>query len=726
MTWTAWFAIVVTVSVVIGLSRNLPADALLWAAVVACGLAGILTLPQMFMGFGNSGMLTIAALYVVAAGVRETGALDLVGRAFLGKVRTLGGVMGRLGMAVPLLSAFLNNTPVVAMFIPMLSRWCAKHRVSPSRLLIPLSFMSILGGMTTLIGTSTNLVVQGMMAEAVSANEALAESLRPMGLFEIGAVGLPCAVFGVAYLLVFAHRILPERVDMLEEIGTSPREYLVEMEVGPNCRLAGQHVEEAGLRHLHGLFLAEIIRDGELMAPVQPDHVIEKGDVLTFTGVVSTIVELERIPGLIPVADPDYEHELTEQREKMLSEAVVSPSSPLIGESIRDSNFRAHYNAAVVAVHRGGARLARRLGDIVLQSGDTLLLQTGPHFEDVHRNNRDFFLVSRVSDSKPPRYDRAVMSLLLLGVLIVLLTTQVIPTVLAAFLVAGAMIVFGCISVAEARVSLELPTLFAIAGAIALGQALLNSGAVHAIAHTAVATLGVWGPYAVLAGLAVLTMVFTEIVTNTAAAALMFPLGVATAMDLGVDPRPFVMVVALIASASFLTPIGYQTNLMVYGPGGYRFTDFGRVGLPLSLFLLILATVLSPRGVAVLARTLHQYSAARPDAPHPAPFSPLGVLSVLSSTPPRPSGRKRPWARHLEPFAANTGEESGLARLSHYFSRGQVGVAAAGSGDRLEPQGEPQSTEDARSELSVVAIHEPYEVAVIGGEKSLIPERRHR
>ncbi len=594
MTWAAWFVLVVTGLVIVGLARNLAADALLWGAVILCGLAGVISLQQMFVGFTNTGMLTIAALFVVAAGVRETGALDLVGRAFLGRVRTLGGVMGRLGLAVPLLSAFLNNTPVVAMFIPMLSRWCGKHRVSPSRLLIPLSFMSILGGMTTLIGTSTNLVVQGMMAEATASNPALSESLRPMGLFEIGAVGLPCAVLGVAYLMLFSRYILPPRMDLLEKIGTSPREYLVEMEVKPDCRLVGQHVEEAGLRHLHGLFLAEIIRDGELIAPVQPDHVIEAGDVLTFSGVVRTIVELEKIPGLTPIADPDYEHELSEKREKHLSEAVVSPTSPLIGQSIRDSNFRAHYNAAVVAVHRGGARLAKRLGDIVLQSGDTLLLQTGPHFDEAHRNNRDFFLVSRVSDSKPPRHDRAVLSLVLVGVLVALLTSQVIPTVLAAFLVAGAMIVGGCISVAEARASLELQTLFAIAGAIALGQALLSSGAVYAIAHTAVTTLGAWGPYAVLAGIAILTMLFTEIVTNTAAAALMFPLGVATAIDLGVDPRPFVMVVALIASASFLTPIGYQTNLMVYGPGGYRFTDFGRVGLPLSLLILTLAVVLAP------------------------------------------------------------------------------------------------------------------------------------
>jgi di/tricarboxylate transporter len=279
----------------------------------------------------------------------------------------------------------------------------------------------------------------------------------------------------------------------------------------------------------------------------------------------------------------------------MLSEAVVSPTSPLIGRTLSESNFRALYNAAVVAVHRGGSRISRRLSNVVLRSGDTLLLQTGPHFVDAHRNNPDFFLVSGVADSQPLRHDRAVLSLVLLGLLIVLLTTQLVPTVLAAFLIVAAMIAGRCISVPKARQALELQTLFAIAGAIALGQALLNSGAVHAVAHATVGTLGQWGPIAVLAGIAILTMVFTEIVTNTAAAALMFPLAVATAVDLGVDPRPFVMVVALIASASFLTPIGYQTNLMVYGPGGYRFTDFGRVGLPLSALLLLVAVVLAPR-----------------------------------------------------------------------------------------------------------------------------------
>jgi di/tricarboxylate transporter len=594
MTWTAWFALTVTVLVVIGLARNLAADALLWGAVIACGLAGILSLEEMFVGFTNSGMLTIAALYIVAAGVKETGALDLVARKLLRGIRSRRALRVRMGMVVPVLSAFLNNTPVVAMLIPMLNRWSAKHRVSPSQLLIPVSFMSILGGMTTLIGTSTNLVVHGMMADAVAARPDLAQSLRPMGLFEIGAVGIPCAVIGVLYLVVFSNRLLPERTDMLEEIGASPREYMVEMKVADDCQFVGMHVEEAGLRHLHGLYLHEIVREGEIIAPVQPDHIIHAGDVLTFSGVVSTIVDLEKLPGLISVVDPGYEQQLSMQREHMLTEAVVSPTAPIIGKSIVESNFRARYNAAIVAVHRGGARLSGRVGDIVLRSGDTLLLQTGPHFVDAHRNNRDFFLVSGVEDSQPPRHDRAVLSLVLLGFMIVLLMTQVIPTVLSAFLIAGAMIVGRCISVPSARRALELQTLFAIAGAIALGLALFNSGAVHFMAHSAVATVGRWGPYAVLAAIAVLTMLFTEVVTNTAAAALMFPLGVAMALDLGVDPRPFAMVVALIASASFLTPIGYQTNLMVYGPGGYRFTDFTRVGLPLSFLLLLAATLLAP------------------------------------------------------------------------------------------------------------------------------------
>ncbi len=597
MNWEAWFTLAVLVLVFTSLVKNLgPPDMVLLGGTVLVALVGVITPEQAFSGFVNPGVLTVAALFVVAAAVRETGALDTIGHWFLGGAKTERGVMARMAGTVTILSAFLNNTPIVAMMIPVIGGWCKKHEISPSRLLIPLSYMAILGGTCTLIGTSTNLVVSGMMTEAAERNPELSEHLQPIGMFELTMLGLPYALVGCAYLFLIGPRLLPNRKDLIERLGESFREYLVEMQVEEGCRLAGQGVEEAGLRHLPGLFLIEIVRNGEIIAPVGPREIIKAGDVLTFTGAVNTIVDLERIPGLVPVADEAYENRVAARRSRMLCEAVISPTSPLVGQSIRDANFRAMYNAAVVAVHRGGHRLTGRIGDIVLRNGDTLLLQTGANFARAHRNNPDFILVTGVEDSRPPRTERALLSVGLLGLFIVLISTGVLPTHLAAFLVGGLMIISRCVSPAVARQSLDWQTLVTIGAAFGLGRALDESGAAGVIAGFIVDHAGILGPVAVLALIYILTSMFTETVTNNAAAALMLPFAIATAAQPGFDvsPRPFAIAIAFAASASFVTPIGYQTNLMVYGPGGYRFSDFIKLGLPLNIILFAMATLLIP------------------------------------------------------------------------------------------------------------------------------------
>ena len=593
MTWEAWFSLATLIGVLSGLVLNLAPDALLVGALVLVTLAGIITPAEAFVGFSNTGMLTVAALFVVAAGLRETGALGRLANWLLGRARTERGAMARMAISVTTMSAFLNNTPIVAMFIPIVSEWCKKRRVAPSRLLIPLSYFCILGGTCTLIGTSTNLVVNGMMQEAVKQRPDLSESLYPIGLFELGYVGLPYAIIGICYMIFIGYRLLPDRLGLLEQLSDSAREYLVNMRVEAGL-LEGQRVEEAGLRHLPGLFLIEIQREGEIISPVEPDQILRSGDILTFTGVVSTIVDLERFDGLVPVADEGYENQAALKRGRELCEAVVSLSSPVLGKTIRDADFRASYNAAIVAVHRNGERLGGRVGDIVLRPGDTLLLQTGPHFDRAHRNNPDFLLVSGVQDSHALRSDKALMSLGLLALLLLLMSTGIIEIVTAAFLVAGLMVITRCISVAGARQSVDWQTLITIGAAFGLGKALVASGLVAVMAELVVSSVGHWGPYAVLAGVYCMTSLFTETVTNNAAAALIFPFAVAIADGIDVSARPFVMAVAFAASASFVTPLGYQTNLMVFGPGGYKFTDFVRVGLPLNLVLLFFATLLIP------------------------------------------------------------------------------------------------------------------------------------
>ncbi|MBI2423231.1 MAG: SLC13 family permease [Candidatus Hydrogenedentes bacterium] len=586
MSVEAWFTLSVVTAIFAALVRNWAAtDVLFLGATALFALLGIISPEEAFAGFSNSGMLTVAMLFAVAAGLRETGVLDTLGEHFLGRARTEKQVFGRLAAIIVPFSAFLNNTPIVAMFMPIVLDWCRRNNVSASRLLIPLSYMTILGGTCTLIGTSTNLVVHGLMIE---------NGLPGLGMFEIARLGIPYAIVGLAYMYLLGTRLLPERKEMLEQLVESSREYLVEMQIQAGCRLAGQTVEQAGLRHLAGLFLIEIDRDGECIGPVGPEAVLEEGDRLVFTGIVSTILDLEKIPGLVPVADPSYEIAPQEQRKRRLCEAVISSNSHLIGKTIRNADFRTAYGAAVVAVHRGGKRVVQKIGDITLQPGDTLLLQTRDNFLQKHRNDQSFYLINDVAEWSPLRRDRAWVGTVLFLGLIILMTTGWVNTLVAATLTTVLMIFSGCITANEVRKSIEWQVLITIGAAFGVGIAIENSGAATAVAQALVDATAGWGPIAALAVIYLLCSLVTELITNNAAAVLLFPFCLKTAELYDVSSRPFLIALLFAASASFMTPIGYQTNMMVYGPGGYRFTDFARIGAPLHIVLWLIAIVLIP------------------------------------------------------------------------------------------------------------------------------------
>ncbi len=596
MEWQGWFTLVVVGLVFAAMLRGLQTpDMTLLAGAVVLAVAGVISPEQLVRGFSNPGMLTIAALFVVAAALRETGALDGVGRVVLRRSRGPLTALLRLCPPVAAMSAFLNNTAVVAMMVPVVNDWCRRHRISPSRMLMPLSFAAVLGGTCTLIGTSTNLIVNGLITQATPADAKPAPGMQGIGFFEVAWVGVPAVVVGLAYLILFGRLLLPNRQDLLEDIGSAARQYLVNMRVAENSPLVGQRVKQAGLRHLPGLFLIEVTRAGRVIAPVTPNLVLQGDDRLTFTGLRSTIVDLERFPGLERLEPQSDQPALPETGERYYCEAVVSSTSPLIGRSVRDSNFRALYNAVVVAVHRGGAHLSGKVGDMVLNAGDTLLLQTGPHFREAHANNPDFYLVSGVRDGRPVRREKTWLSVTLLAVLVLLMATGLTSVVVAALLVGGLMVIARCISAADARRGVQWNVLLAIASALAIGEALTSSGAAHAIAELVVDATRDFGPLAVLIAIYVIAVVFTEMLTNSAAAVLVFPLALSAAAELGLNPRPFIMAVVFGASFGFATPIGYQTNLMVYGPGGYRFRDFLRVGLPLNVLMGLLAVTMIPQ-----------------------------------------------------------------------------------------------------------------------------------
>ncbi|MHB1158198.1 MAG: SLC13 family permease [Phycisphaerales bacterium] len=543
---------------------------------------GIITIAQGLIGLSNPGMVTVAVLFVVAAAMRETGALDFVTRHLLGRPGTLASAQFRMMLPVAGLSAFLNNTPIVAMMIPIITDWARKNRISVSKLLIPLSYATILGGTCTLIGTSTNLVVNGLM---------IAKDGRGLGLFELAWVGLPCAVIGLGYLMLTGRRLLPERKAVAAELD-DPRKYTVEMLVEIGSVLADKTVEEAGLRHLPGLYLMEISREDRKIVAVGPGEKLRESDRLVFVGVVESVVDLQKIRGLVPATMSVFKLEGS-RSQRGLFEAVVSDQCPLVRRTIREGRFRTVYNAAVIAVSRSGQRIVKKIGDIVLQPGDTLLVEAGPDWLERHRNDRDFYLVSAVDGYTPPRHDRAWVALVILLAMVAFAATGIVSMLQAAMVAGGLMLLTRCLSGSAARRSVDGSVLLVIAAAFGIGQAMEVSGAASNIAHGLIG-LGGHNPYVMLALVYGVTMIFTAFMTNNAAAVLLFAIAGSAATQIGVSPTPFYVAVMMAASNDFATPIGYQTNLMVWGPGGYRFGDYTRIGLPLSLILWAVTVAIVP------------------------------------------------------------------------------------------------------------------------------------
>jgi di/tricarboxylate transporter len=574
--------VVGAIGVTLALTR-LPADAVLVAAVTLLLTLGIISPSEALAGLSNEGMVTVAVLFIVAAALRETGGLAILTERALGRPQSVPAAQLRLMAPVTVMSAFLNNTPLVAMMIPVVIDWARRCRISASRLLLPLSYATILGGTCSLIGTSTNLVVYGLLLRG--------DTPTRLGLFDISWVGVPCAVVGLAYILLANRWLLPARKPAAT-LFENPREYTVEMLVPPGSPLDGRSIEDAGLRHLPGSYLMEIHRAGEVLPAVASSQRLRAGDRLVFAGVVESVVDLQRIRGLAPATEQIFKLNGT-RADRRLIEAVVSGTCPLVGRTIRDGQFRSVYNAAVIAVARNGERIHGRIGDIVLRPGDTLLLEAHPSFAEQHRNTRDFFLTSTVKDSAPPRHDRAPLALAILAGMLAAAGTGVLTMLNAAMVAAGLLLLTRCISVWGARRSVDGSVLVVIAAAFGISRAMEVTGAATWVA-TGLLGLAGTGPWVALATVYGLTMVFTAFMTNNAAAVLMYPIVIATARGLGVSVMPFVIALMMASSNDFATPIGYQTNLMVQGPGGYRFADYVRFGGPLNLLMMATAVLLIP------------------------------------------------------------------------------------------------------------------------------------
>lgn len=552
------------------------------AALVVLLLTGVLDTETAVAGFANPGLLTIAALYVVAAGLRQTGAVNALSNALFGRPRSVTLAQLRIMAPVTVLSAFMNNTPLVATFVPAILDWSRKQGFSASKLLIPLSYAAIFGGTCTLIGTSTNLVVNGLLLE---------ETGQGLGFFELAWLGIPCALIGMIYVVVMNRWLLPARIPAMEKL-KDPREYTVEMIIEKAGPLDGRTVQEAGLRQLPGLYLIEIERNDRLIPAVGPGEVLQGGDRLVFAGVTESVVDLQKIKGLLPATNQVFKLSF-ERSQRTLTETVVSASAGFIGKTVRQSGFRNVYDAVVIAVARDGQRINRKIGDIRIRPGDMLLLESDHGFAERHRNSRDFLLLKPLEGSATYRHERSWIAWMILAGIVITATFGILDTLTAALTGAGAMVVTRCCTGADARRSIDIEVLIVIACAFALGEALDRSGAARSLAMTLLAMTDDH-PFAVLAVVYFTTVLMTEMITNNAAAVLMFPLAYAIAGSLELNFAPFAIAITFAASASFATPIGYQTNLMVYGPGGYHFTDYIRFGLPLNIVLGITSLAIIP------------------------------------------------------------------------------------------------------------------------------------
>jgi len=594
---------VVLVGVILGLlQERFGAEVIMLSALLILVAFGVVSLDQALLGFANPAILTIAALFIVGAGLQGTGGMETLSHYLLGRTQS-GTPLFRLITPIATMSAFLNNTTIVAFFLPIFISVAKKMRTSPSKLLIPLSYASILGGTCTLIGTSTNLVVDGTLRE---------QGLGGMTMFELSPVGIPVTIIGLAFLITVGQKLLPDRKDLLEYVESHPREYTAELIVRGDCPWVGQTIRAAGLRDLPGLYLYQIERAGELLSPVAPSEKVQANDLLYFSGVIGTIVDVQKIRGLDPVehheieptsaagtategaAPSDSTPKPAPRTGHQLAEVVISQSSPLVGMSVKAADFRSRYQASIIAVHRSGQKLSEKIGKIVLESGDTLLVDAGADFARRWRNSRDFILVSGLDDSAPIVHHRAWRALAILAFVIIGMSFEPELAAIVAMAAAALSIFSGCVSSREAMRSMDLSVLVLVASALGVSRALDSSGAAEWLAGQLLTIVQPYGPLAILAAIVLLTGLLTELLSNNACAALMGTLAIATARATGLDPRPLLIAVAVTSSYGFATPIGYQTNLMVLNPGGYKFSDYLKIGIPLDLICWILTVILIP------------------------------------------------------------------------------------------------------------------------------------
>ena len=552
-------------------------------AIVGLNIFGILSPKDILAGFSNEQIAVITLLLIIGDLVQSTNVLDRLFDRIFRKAKTYNGFLIRMMAYVATASAFFNNTPLVAMLMPYTFSWSKRNQVVVSKLLIPLSYAAILGGAATLIGTSTNLIVGGLVAEAQAEIE-----IESIGIFDFVYVGVPMIVIGMLYILLVGKHLLPIKRGVMFDFRSSKREYVVETKVKEDSRLIGKTVSEAGLRNLTGLFLVEIIRGKEQLSPVKPEDRIQSGDHLIFAGETTTVADL--IDKDFGLSLPKNAYTLNDNGTGVL-EAVIPFNSNLIGKKIRESDFRSRFDASILAVHRNGEKLAGRIGDIVLKSGDLLLLIGGKEVFKRIEGYNVFYILSQVKQISDVKKTKVIIVLVGLFAAIVLSSLKIVSLFIGLLVLLAFMFISKMITMGQLKKSTRFNIVMIAGLALALGKAMMITGTADYLAEGVVAILEPHGILLTMFGIYLVTNILAGYMTNVAAVSIIFPIVLSTSIQLGVNPTPFILLIAFASSANFFTPVGYQTNLMVYSAGGYKFNDFLKIGVPLSIIYMVVAVL---------------------------------------------------------------------------------------------------------------------------------------
>ena len=554
--------------------------------VVVLGIFGVLTPAEIMGGFANDQVMVILMLLLIGDIIRDLGIVENLFDKVFQRAKTYRQFMARMMFLVGGFSAFLNNTPLVAVMMPYVHSWSKRNNISPSKLLIPLSYSAILGGCITLIGTSTNLIVNGMVID-----QNIIPGLESLDMFDFAYVGIPMMFIGSAYILLVGKKLLPDNADTLDKFSENSRQYIVEAHVRPGSDLNGKSIGEANLRNLQGLYLFQIKRNNIKLAAVSSEFILEEGDRLFFAGATETIADLILTNSGLTLPTVGM---LSHKKQLEVVEIVVSHNSTLISKTVKEANFRGNYDAAIIAIHRNGERMAGKIGDVKVRAGDVLLLLGGDDFTARTQRVQDFYFISKVKEFR--KQENYKIGLLLGGTIlaVILSALKIVPLFMTLIVMIIVILALKITNPKDIAASIDFNLAMIIALSLAFGTAMIKSGLAELIADLLITVFMPLGRVGILFGIYLITTILAAYVTNKAAVAIIFPISLSMALSLHLNPEPFVLIVAFAAAANFMTPIGYQTNLMVYGPGSYKFGDFFKIGFPLTIiYMVVCVSILS-------------------------------------------------------------------------------------------------------------------------------------